>query len=174
MKILKIYTDGRYIPKVKSGATSFIALEVAKEGNRVLTESAKFYTISLEESANNTYLSSIHKMEVQAILNALNWLRTKGYSKTHRVYVYTDSQNIQLAVASWIEKWKLRNWKTTTGKPVKIKEMWMKLDKQSKEFASLHIQWVQGHQGDPWNERADELCKTIMNKELGYDAEIEV
>jgi len=173
MKILKIYTDGRYIPKVKSGATSFIALEVSSEGNRVLTESAKFYDIGPEQR-NKTFYNTNHKMEIQAILNALNWLRSKGYSKTHRIYVYTDSQNIQLATSDWIKKWKKRNWKTAAGTPVKNRDMWLKLDGQSSEFTSLYIQWVQGHNGDPWNERADALCKTIMKKNIGHEIDIEI
>tara|TARA_R110000796_G_scaffold114269_1_gene225943 strand:+ start:2343 stop:2864 length:522 start_codon:yes stop_codon:yes gene_type:complete len=173
MKILKIYTDGRYIPKVKSGATSFIALEVSSEGNRVLTESAKFYEMSKSET-EDTYYNTNHKMEIQAILNALNWLRSKGYSKSHRIYVYTDSQNIQLATADWIRKWKKRNWKTAANTAVKNKDMWVKLDKMSNEFTSLFIQWVQGHNGDPWNERADALCKTIMEKQLGHEINIKI
>tara|TARA_R110000851_G_scaffold78000_4_gene172052 strand:+ start:111 stop:629 length:519 start_codon:yes stop_codon:yes gene_type:complete len=172
MKILKVYTDGRYIPRLKSGATSFIVLEVLPDENKLLTESAKFY--QMKEAEKLTFYNTNHKMEIQAVINSLNWLRSKGLSKSHRIYVYTDSQNIQLAVDDWMEKWKARDWKTSAGNLVKNKKMWEKLDVLSEEFTSLFINWVQGHNGDEWNERADELCRVVMEKQLAHETNVKI
>jgi ribonuclease HI len=172
MKILKVYTDGRYIPRLKSGATSFIVLEVLPEENKLLTESAKFYQMKISDKV--TYYNTNHKMEIQAVINSLNWLRSNGYNKSHRVYVYTDSQNIQLAVDDWMAKWKQRDWMTSAGTMVKNKEMWEKLDVMSDEFESLFINWVQGHNGDKWNERADELCRVVMEDKLGHECNVKI
>jgi ribonuclease HI len=170
MKILKVYTDGRYIPSIQCGASSFIVLEVTPKENKVLTESAKFYQQKQIQSED----PDCHAMEIQAIINALNWLRSKGYNVKRRVYVYTDSQNIQLAVDDWMSKWRKRDWKTAAGTIVKDRKLWEKLDTMSEEFESLFINWIQGHNGDKWNERADELCRVVMEKKLGHEINVKV
>lgn len=60
-------------------------------------------------------------------------------------------------ITSWIHAWKQRGWRTADKKPVKNVELWQRLD----ELNGMHdVQWhwVKGHDGDPGNERADELA----------------
>jgi ribonuclease HI len=93
-----------------------------------------------------------NRMELTAVIQALAALK-----RGCRVAIYTDSAYVRNGITSWIHAWKQRGWRTADKKPVKNVELWQRLD----ELNALHdVQWhwVKGHDGDPGNERADELA----------------
>jgi ribonuclease HI len=93
-----------------------------------------------------------NRMELTAVIEALSALKQRC-----RVAVYTDSEYVKNGITSWIHNWKQRGWRTADKKPVKNVELWQRLD----ELATAHDvrwHWVRGHNGDPGNERADELA----------------
>ena len=50
-----------------------------------------------------------------------------------------------------------KGWKTANKKPVKNKELWLKLDKLASKH-NIDWQWVKGHSGHLENEKADLLA----------------
>ena len=97
-------------------------------------------------------LTTNNRMELTAVIEALTTLKQRC-----RVAVYTDSEYVRSGITTWIHNWKQRGWRTADKKPVKNVELWQRLD----ELAAQHdVQWhwVRGHDGDPGNERADELA----------------
>jgi len=93
-----------------------------------------------------------NRMELTAVIRALEILRQGS-----QVRVHTDSQYVQLGIRDWIRGWKKNGWRTSDKKPVKNEDLWRRLD----ELAATHdIEWlwVRGHDGNPGNERADELA----------------
>ena len=97
-------------------------------------------------------LTTNNRMELTAVIEALAALKSRCH-----VAVYTDSEYVRNGITVWIHNWKQRGWRTADKKPVKNVELWQRLD----ELASQHdVQWhwVRGHNGDPGNERADELA----------------
>jgi ribonuclease HI len=96
-------------------------------------------------------------MELTAAVEALSALKRPCV-----VDAYTDSQYLQRGISQWLQNWKRRGWKTTTG-PVKNKDLWMRLD----ELMGVHDvrwHWVRGHSGDILNERCDELATEAMDR----------
>ncbi len=93
-----------------------------------------------------------NRMELTAVIEALGSLKRQCH-----VTVYTDSEYVKNGITTWIHGWKARGWKTADKKPVKNVELWQKLDALA---ASHHVtwRWVRGHNGDPGNERADQLA----------------
>ncbi|MEM9425005.1 MAG: RNase H family protein [Spirochaetota bacterium] len=62
----------------------------------------------------------------------------------------------------FIHGWKKNHWRTSTKKPVKNKELWEELDRQTQfvqQHAKLQWYWVKGHAGNYYNERCDELVR---------------
>ena len=57
--------------------------------------------------------------------------------------------------------WKKNGWKTSSKKPVKNKELWIKLNNQI-ERHTIHWQWVKGHAGYKHNEIADYLARKFI------------
>jgi ribonuclease HI len=93
-----------------------------------------------------------NRMEMTAVIRALEALTPKS-----RVRLHTDSKYVQQGISEWIHSWKKRGWRTADRKPVKNEDLWRRLD----ELAGVHeIEWlwVRGHDGNPGNERADELA----------------
>ena len=93
-----------------------------------------------------------NRMEMTAVIRALEAIEPGS-----RVRLHTDSQYVQQGIQSWIHSWKRRGWRTADKKPVKNEDLWRRLD----ELAAQHEVewlWVRGHDGNPGNERADELA----------------
>ncbi len=93
-----------------------------------------------------------NRMELMAAIAALECLK-----RGSDVVLYTDSQYLRQGITEWIFGWKKKNWRSSTGKPVKNVELWQRLDKAA-EPHKIEWRWVKGHSGDPGNERADQLA----------------
>ena len=95
-------------------------------------------------------------MEMTAAIRALESLK-----RPSTVDLFTDSTYLRDGIMGWLAKWKKNGWKTAAKKPVKNEDLWRRLD----EAAAGHEivwHWVRGHDGNPGNERADELAREGM------------
>ena len=101
-----------------------------------------------------------NRMELTAAIQSLNALK-----KSCNVSLYTDSKYVQNGITTWIKNWRIRNWKTSSGSPVKNKDLWQQLDLALKRH-QVDWHWVQGHSGHIFNERVDELARLAIDKLL--------
>ena len=93
-----------------------------------------------------------NKMELKAAIEGL-----KALNESCIVNLTTDSKYVMQGITSWIDNWKKNNWKSSTKKDVKNKDLWLLLDKH----VSMHKVkwfWVKGHSGHEENEIADTLA----------------
>jgi ribonuclease HI len=81
------------------------------------------------------------------------------------ITLYTDSEYLRRGVTEWLEEWKRRGWKTAARKPVKNEDLWRQLDDLVGAH-EIHWRWVRGHNGNPGNERADELANEGLEKAM--------
>jgi ribonuclease HI len=93
-----------------------------------------------------------NRMEMTAVIRALEAIEPGS-----RVRLHTDSQYVQQGIQSWIHSWKRRGWRTADKKPVKNEDLWRRLDELAGQY-EVEWLWVRGHDGNPGNERADELA----------------
>lgn len=156
MKVLNIYTDGGYRPMINLGAYAFVVVD---NSDTVLQQSVKVIDSAVVKDAVTN-----NRMEMMAVIKSLNWIKSNGINpQNHRIYVYTDSQYVQLGLTEWLSNWKRNNWRTSNRKPVVNQDLWRILDKLwSFEFPYLHLQWTQGHNGNKWNETVDKMCTESM------------
>jgi len=101
-----------------------------------------------------------NRMELMAAIRGLEAI--EGHSQ---VVIYTDSQYVCKGITEWIVNWKLKGWKTASGKPVKNSELWRDLDAVCKRH-TVEWRWVRGHTGNPGNERADALANLAIDQFL--------
>ena len=94
-----------------------------------------------------------NRMEMQAVIEALNALK-----KPSKVTLHVDSTYVKDGLTKWIHGWKRNGWKTAAKKPVKNQDLWMAMDEACQRH-EITWKWVKGHDGDPGNERADELAR---------------
>tara|TARA_Y200000002_G_C22554341_1_gene609631 strand:- start:248 stop:670 length:423 start_codon:yes stop_codon:yes gene_type:complete len=133
---LKIYTDGACSGNPGKGGWAAIILE----GNNQSSISG-----SVNKTTNN-------RMELMAAIMALQKIKRKS-----EVTIFTDSRYVKDGITDWIKKWKLNNWKNSNKKPVKNKDLWMKLDSFCQEH-SVSWKWVKAHAGNKFNNLVDELA----------------
>jgi ribonuclease HI len=93
-----------------------------------------------------------NRMELTAAAAALEALK-----RPSRVVVHTDSEYVRNGVTRWSAGWVRKNWRSSTGDPVKNMDLWRRLLEAAKPHA-VEWKWVRGHAGDAMNERVDRLA----------------
>lgn len=102
-------------------------------------------------------LTTNNRMELRAAIAALELL-----SEPCEVDLFSDSKYLVQAVhEKWIEGWKRRGWMTAGKKPVKNRDLWLRLDAQSSRH-QIRWHWVKGHAGHDGNERCDQLANLAV------------
>ena len=93
-----------------------------------------------------------NRMELMAAIMALESLK-----RPCNVRLTTYSEYVKKGISEWMQGWKARGWRTADKKPVKNKELWLRLDAAVQQH-DIEWHWVRGHSGHPENERADQLA----------------
>ena len=133
---IKIFTDGACRGNPGPGGWGALIIENEEEH-------------SLWGGEKNT---TNNKMEMTAAIKALEY-----FTNSSNIQLTTDSNYVKDGIESWIEGWKRNGWKTASKKPVKNKELWVRLDDLN-NFHNISWNWVKGHSGHRENEIADLLA----------------
>lgn len=163
MNLLHIYTDGSCSPNPGDGGWGIII--IGKKTCPLTSTPIKYYFENWGGKKNTTN----NEMEMTAFYEALQWV---GDEKT---IIYTDSkyvmgevgENIKNGVISgWLVKQIKNGYKTSNDKPIQNVELWKKIVKYIEEHKlTFEVKWVRGHDGNLFNERADDLAN-LGRKEL--------
>ena len=145
MPELFAYTDGAC--SGNPGPGGWGVLMIAREAGAT----AKERTLSggAPDTTNN-------RMELMAAISALEAL-----TRQTTLTIVTDSAYVKNGITEWLAGWKARNWRSSTGKPVKNIDLWQRLD-TARAPHSVRWEWIKGHARHTENERADELARTGM------------
>jgi ribonuclease HI len=93
------------------------------------------------------------RMELRAVIEGLRRLEERC-----SVSIECDSKYIVNAFNDdWIEKWQRRGWRTANGEAVLNQDLWRELVAEVAKH-DVRWTWVQGHAGDPYNERCHALA----------------
>tara|TARA_B100001559_G_scaffold250229_1_gene213674 strand:- start:1180 stop:1602 length:423 start_codon:yes stop_codon:yes gene_type:complete len=133
---LKIYTDGACSGNPGKGGWAAIILDGKNQ-------------LSISGSENKT---TNNRMELMAAIMALKKIKNKS-----EIIIYTDSRYVKDGITNWIKKWKLNNWKSSNKKPIKNKDLWIKLDGSCQKH-SVNWKWVKAHAENKFNNLVDELA----------------
>jgi ribonuclease HI len=90
-----------------------------------------------------------NRMELLAVASLLEAVSTE-----RPVHIQADSSYVIDALTKWRHGWKRRNWKTSSGEPVKNRDLMEHLDRLVTERMPT-FEWVRGHTGHAGNEAAD-------------------
>ncbi|MCD9087896.1 ribonuclease HI [Stenotrophomonas sp. SY1] len=137
MKSIEIHTDGACLGNPGPGGWAALLRYNAHE--RELTGGEAHTT-------NN-------RMELMAAIAGLEAL-----SEPCNIMLQTDSQYVRQGITEWMSGWVRRNWKTAGGDPVKNRDLWERLHTATQRH-QIEWRWVKGHNGDPDNERVDQLAR---------------
>lgn len=106
------------------------------------------------EKVGGEKLTTNNRMELMAVIVALeNCLEYKD----EKITLYSDSTYVVKAVN---EGW-LKNWLAINFKKKKNEDLWRRFYQVYVQYSSLTFQWVQGHDGNFYNERCDKLARNF-------------
>ncbi|MFZ9544519.1 MAG: ribonuclease HI [Hylemonella sp.] len=147
MNRVEIYTDGACKGNPGPGGWGVLLKAGAKEKELFGGE---------PQTTNN-------RMELLAVIMALQALK-----RPCEVILHVDSQYVLKGMTEWLAGWKAKGWRTASRQPVKNVDLWQRLDELVCQ-GGHHIEWrwVKGHDGDPGNERADELANCGVGQSVG-------
>ena len=137
MNEVRVYTDGACSGNPGPGGWGVLIIDGDCENEVFGGES---------ETTNN-------RKEMLAAIKALETVNAGT-----RIILYTDSRYLKDGVQNWMPNWKRNGWKTSARKPVKNRDLWVRLDELAAQH-DIEWRWVQGYAGDPGNERADALAR---------------
>lgn len=147
------YTDGSSLRNPGPGGYGTILLETEKKVKKEFSQGFRLTT-------NN-------RMELLAVIVALEKLKNP---KTE-ITIYTDSKYVCDSVEKkWVFGWEKKGFK---GK--KNEDLWRKFLIQYRKH-KVSFQWVKGHDGNEFNERADVIAVAAANSkdlkiDIGFEAE---
>jgi len=117
-----------------------------------------------EMGGYNNYATN-NQMELTASIEALKYIKLKcGRQGLPQVEIFSDSKYVILGITEWIHNWVKNGWKNITKKPVLNKEFWEDLYALNTKFKPKW-NYVKGHNGDKWNERADVIATSFADGE---------
>lgn len=155
---LMVYTDGACKGNPGPGGWAFaIFATVYDTKERYL----------LHEQAGGVKHTTSIQMELQAAIQAMKFLKTNNLSN---VTVVTDSEYLHNGITQWIDKWRMKGWKTSKREPVKNKELWLELESLNnkvKRLGSVTWAWSRGHSSNQWNDHVDQLASSAAFEAKG-------
>lgn len=145
--MIEVYTDGACDQHgVTKGCGGWAAILVHKGKSG--------YIVKTEELSGPLENATNQIAEMTAVLEAFRHIGKRAV----RVFVYTDSQYLRMGITDWMPRLWLRNgWRTATGEPVKNQALWQAIH-NAMALYEIKWQWVKGHAGHKYNERADQLA----------------
>ena len=135
--MINVYTDGSCLGNPGNGGWAFLIVE----------EKDVKYRAGFEKNTTN------NQMELIAAIKALEFL-----NKYSDITINTDSNYVKEGITTWIFNWKKNNWKTSTKKQVKNRELWEQLDNLC-EKKNVSWCWVKAHNTSEFNNQVDELAR---------------
>ena len=155
--MIHIYTDGGCSGNPGPGGWGYVIMR-NEEGGRRNGEEGN--SVLLEEKCGGEKLTTNNRMELQAVIAALEAL-PQLKAGAEKITIFTDSQYVQKGITCWIDDWKKRGWKTSDKKPVKNQDLWQRLEALAAAF-SINWTWVKGHSGNEYNEHCDALTQKAI------------
>ena len=141
--MIQIYTDGACSGNPGTGGWGVVIL---------CDKDKPIFLNGGEENTTN------NRMELLAAINAVVY-----FTERQNLEIFTDSKYLKDGIEIWIHNWKKNNWKTSNKKPVKNKDLWIKLNKEI-ALHQIKWNWVKGHSNNEFNEKADFLARKYIEE----------
>ncbi len=136
-----IYTDGACSGNPGPGGWGAVIIDEKKKQLNI--------SGNMKDTTNN-------RMELMAPIMALKKIKLKS-----DVVIFTDSTYVKNGITDWIKKWEKNDWKNSNKKPIKNKDLWVKLNDLCQKN-KVKWRWVKGHSSNKYNNLADELATTAI------------
>ena len=139
--MIKVHTDGSCL------------LETGHGGWAYILDNKGYSKIGADQVSDTTN----NRMELTAVIEALYAIKDASMPVT----IYTDSKYVIMAFQNR-RRWS-STYETSNHKPLANVDLLKSLYEQVARFKSLKFEWVKAHNGNEWNEYADEIASYAAN-----------
>lgn len=138
---IRVYTDGAC--KGNPGPGGWAAI--------ILFPNKKQSITGYDHDATN------NRMELTPVIKAIALATGMGFQS---IAIHSDSAYVVNAINNdWLGRWASNKWKTQAGADVKNVDLWIQLKSLLDVHKKITFVKVKGHNGDHYNEEADQLAK---------------
>ena len=137
---IEVYTDGSCIGNPGPGGWGVVFVSRDKRANLSGFD---------KDTTNN-------RMELMAAIKGI-----EAIPQNISIVLYTDSAYLKNGITSWIHNWKKNNWRSSSGKPVKNKDLWEQLSRVI-QGRNIEWNWVKGHSDCTNNNNADFVARSAI------------
>ncbi|HEX9942499.1 MAG TPA: ribonuclease HI [Thermoanaerobaculia bacterium] len=141
-----LYTDGGADPNPGTGGWAAVLIEPASG--------------TVREISGGEPRTTNNRMELTAAIRGLEALK-----RPCRVHLFTDSLYLRKGITEWLPGWAARGWRRKAGE-LQNEDLWRRLAELIEKH-EVRWDWVRGHAGNQWNERADKLATLEIRKRKG-------
>lgn len=138
---VRIYTDGGAKPNPGPGGWGAVLLRPAAGKPRI------------EELSGGERHTTNNRMELTAAIRGL-----EAVAEGTPARLVTDSQYLRRGITRWLPGWVAAGWRRKDGGEVANQDLWHRLAEVA-GARRVRWEWVKGHRGHRWNERADALAR---------------
>jgi ribonuclease HI len=135
-RIIRIFTDGSAIGNPGPGGWGAVVIDGKKRR---------------EMSGANPW-TNISEMELLAAVEAL-----RSITRGSRIELYSDSELLIHGMRGFVFRWQSQGWRNRRGAALQHRDLWLQLLQLNLEF-HIRWKWLRGHNGHPWQSRADALA----------------
>lgn len=147
---LDVYTDGS-LKKLGQSIFGGWAYIVVRDNKEIYFDS------------DNAYDTTNQRMELTAIKEALNYVKTIR-QPCEKVVIHSDSAYaVNCYLQEWYVKWRANGWRNASNKDVANQDLWTEIIPFFENFW-YNFEKVQGHAGNFWNEKCDKLAQAAAEK----------
>ena len=147
-----LYVDGSCSGNGDAENFGGMGVVVVKEGKAV-----KKYSIPATNTTNN-------RMEMSAIIYAINIAKILNKVEKREIIIYSDSAYCVQTINQWMYSWVVKGWKKADKKTPENLDLIKELYELMKFERAIKVQKIKGHNGDEFNEMADQLATAGTQK----------
>jgi len=152
-----IYCDGACSVNPGPGGSAFCVLEHETSD----TEVSDSYWCYMPDVTNNI-------MELVGVYGALSYIDKIGTGSHYTIYC--DSSYVVNGVNTYMLKWSVNGWQTSTKAPVKNCVLWKQIHtlwNRVRQHHTVDLVWVRGHNGNVVNEYVDTVAVEAYRINIG-------
>ena len=135
-RIIRIFTDGSAIGNPGPGGWGAVVIEGKKR----------------REMSGAYPWTNISEMELLAAVEVLRSIPTGS-----RIELYSDSELLIHGMRGFVFRWQSQGWRNRRGAALQHRDLWLQLLQLNLELR-VRWKWLRGHNGHPWQSRADALA----------------
>lgn len=147
LETIEIFTDGGCSGNPGPGAWAYIL----RRGESRL------------EGSGAEPLTTNNRMELTAVIQALQELRAHPEWPDLKLDIHTDSRYVEQGITDWVLKWERKGWLNSAKKAVKNQDLWKRLRRLTRPL-SIRWHWLQSHAGHPLNEACDRMVQQAIRQ----------